>query len=96
MAGSFNHLVSKDGEFHLDLVRHSDRDYSEALAECWDIIVHLTGGSVVQINAALDALDYPTISADKWDGGKPVKKLKPSRVERRRDGSLKIITKENE
>lgn len=92
MAGSFNHLVDKDGGFKISNVNTSVRDCVEALEECWDLIIYLTDGKLEKVNKALDALGYPTVTADRWNERDPkkIRKLKPSRVDHRADGSLKV------
>lgn len=49
MAGSFHHLIDKDLKFRgLDLIDNLG-DAHEALEECYDMIMHLTGGNKVKI-----------------------------------------------
>ena len=51
MAGSFSHIVGKDGRFTDGLLDHMG-DGGEALEECYRIIYYLSGGSTDLVSAA--------------------------------------------
>lgn len=48
MAGSFQHLMNDDMTLRLDLIENL-RDAGQALEECYDMIMFLTGGDKMAI-----------------------------------------------
>lgn len=68
MAGSLNHIVTDDGAFRMANIENM-RDAREALEECFDVIAALMttfvarSDQLTQLNATLDALEYPAVKA---------------------------------
>jgi len=52
MAGSLSHIVGDDGRFSMDTIDNLG-DAHEALEECFDIILELSKGDMVYLNAVL-------------------------------------------
>lgn len=62
MAGSFNHIVNRDGGFGLDLIENLG-DAAEALEECYRLIYVLSSGNTASIRDACQKLNI----VDPWD-----------------------------
>lgn len=58
MAGSLNHIISKDGTFTMDYLDHLG-DAHEALSECFHIILRMSGGDMSKVSDACRSLGYP-------------------------------------
>lgn len=64
MAGSLNHIVdSETGKFTMDTIENLG-DAHEALEECFNIILAMSGGAMDEVNEYLDGLNYPRIEHD--------------------------------
>lgn len=57
MAGSLRHIVDTDGCFTMELIENLGDAY-EALEECFNLILAMTGGEKKEINPYLECLNY--------------------------------------
>ena len=64
MAGSLRHIQdNKTGEFTMEYIENIG-DAHEALAECFEIIKHLTGGKIQVLNPVLNELKFCELKMD--------------------------------
>lgn len=52
MAGSYRHILGRNGEFTMQNIENRYPDAYEALEECFDIIQYLTGGDRRKLHEA--------------------------------------------
>lgn len=62
MAGSLNHMADKSGHWSTANLENGG-DKFEALSECWNVIVELSGGDRERVNEALRKLNYPELAS---------------------------------
>lgn len=61
MAGSISHITTVEGRFTMELIEKM-HDARQALEEAHGVIALLCEGSLDRLNAALEALDFPTLN----------------------------------
>lgn len=58
MAGSLNHIIGEDGLFTMDLIDNLG-DAHEALEECYELIIELSGGDMKKVSTACNKCNFP-------------------------------------